>query len=284
MARLDTLTDQATDQARHAARQASPWVERLARFGYVAKGIVNGLVGVLALQMAFGVGGATTAARGALERILLAPFGRLLLAAIALGLAAYGLWRFVQAGLDTERKGSDAKGLQGRGAYAVSGLVYLALCFSVIQLLRGVGAGDGESATRDWTAWLFERPFGRWLVGLGGAGLVATGLAQFYRAYTAKFREKLRIDDLTREQESWVTRLGRLGFAARGVAFSIIGGFLIAAALHANPEEARGLGGALATLASQPFGPWLLGLTALGLAAYGVYMLAEARYRQMLVQ
>ena len=267
-----------------AARDAAPWIERLGRFGVATKGVVYIIVGVLAALAAFGAGGATTDQRGAFSWLLQQPFGRPLLAVSAIGLVGYALWRFVQAGLDTEKKGSDAKGLQGRGAYALSGLIYLVLCFSVVQLLRGVGAADGESATRDWTAWFFEQPFGRLLVGLGGAGLVATGFAQFYTAYTAKFREKLRIHDLSPEQDNWVVRLGRLGFAARGVAFTIVGGFLIAAALHANPEEARGLGGALDALASQPFGPWLLGVVALGLAAYGIYMLAEARYRRMVIR
>ena len=269
---------------RDAARDASPWIVRFGRFGVATKGVVYVLVGILAALAAFGAGGATTDQRGAFSWLLQQPLGRPLLAIAAVGLIGYALWRFVQAGLDTEGKGTDAKGLQGRGAYVLSGLVYLGLCFSVVQLLLGGGASNGDSTTRDWTAWFFDQPFGRWLVGLGGAAIVATGFAQFYRAYTAKFREKLRIDDLTPEQELWVTRLGRMGFAARGVAFTVIGGFLMAAALYARPEQARGLGGALDTLASQPFGPWLLGLTALGLAAYGVYMLAEARYRRMVVQ
>lgn len=267
-----------------AARDAAPWIERLGRFGVATKGVVYVIVGALAALAAFGAGGATTDQRGAFTWLLQQPLGRPLLMVAAIGLVGYALWRFVQAFLDTENKGSDAKGIQGRGAYVLSGLIYLVLCFSVVQLLRGVGAADGESATRDWTAWFFERPFGRWLVGLVGGALVATGFAQFYHAYKAKFREKLRIDDLSPEQERWVVRLGRLGFAARGVAFSIVGGFLIVAAVRANPEEARGLGGALATLASQPFGPWLLGLVAVGLAAYGIYMLAEARYRRMVIR
>ena len=273
-----------TRQVRQATREAAPWIERLGRLGVATKGFAYLIVGVLAALAAIGAGGATTDQRGAFAWLLEQSFGRPLLAVVAVGLVGYALWRFVQAGLDTEAKGSDAKGLQARGAYMVSGLVYLALCFSVVQLLLGAGAESGESTTQHWTAWLFERPFGRWLVGLGGAAIVATGFVQFYRAYAAKFREKLRIDDLSPDQERWVVRLGRLGFAARGLAFTIIGGFLIAAALHANPAEARGLGGALDALAAQPFGPWLLGLTAVGLAAFGVYMFVEARYRRMLAR
>jgi hypothetical protein len=284
MARLDTLTDQAVDHAQHAAHQASPWVERLARFGYVAKGIVNGLVGVLALQVAFGVGGATTDTRGTLEPILLAPFGRFLLAAIALGLALYGLWRFVQAGLDTERKGSDAKGLLTRGSYAVIGAVYLGLALSAVRLLLGAGGANSDSKYQGWTATLLARPFGRWLVVLAGLVAIGIGVYQLYQAWSAGFAEHLRLGELGTDEQNLVTRLGRIGYTARGVVFGIIGLFLILAAVREQPEQARGIGGALATLAQQPHGPWLLGAVAVGLAAYGAYVLVEARYRRLLLR
>ena len=79
-------------------------------------------------------------------------------------------------------------------------------------------------------------------------------------------------------------RLGRLGFAARGIVFSIVGALLISAAIHAEPQEARGLGGALTMLGEQSFGPWLLGVVAVGLIAYGFYILVEARYRRMVIR
>ena len=284
MARLDALPDQAADHARRTARQASPWVERLARFGYIAKGIVNGLVGVLALEVALGVGGTTTDPRGALEQILLAPFGRFLLAAIAFGLAGYGMWRFVQAGLDTERQGNEAKGLLTRGSYVIVGALYLGLAFSAVRLLFGSGGGSSDSKYQGWTATLLAKPFGRWLVVLAGLVVIGIGVFQLYQAWSAKFTEYLRLGELGADERNLVTRLGRIGYAARGVVFGIIGLFLIMAAVREQPEQARGIGGALATLAQQRYGPWLLGAIALGLAAYGAFVLVEARYRRVLLR
>jgi hypothetical protein len=286
MRQAQSSAGQAKQQAHHAVREASPWLEGFGRFGYVAKGVVYTLVGVLAAQAAIGTGGATTDARGALPQIIQAPFGQGLLAATALGLVGYGLWRFIQAGMDTENKGTDAQGLLTRGTYLIIGVSHIALALSALQLLLG-SDGDssgGDSATQDRTAWLLSQPFGQWLVGLVGVVVIGVGLYQWYQAYSAKFREQLKLAEMSSTQQRWATRLGRVGFAARGVVFGIVGGLLLAAAIHAEPQEARGLGGALTTLAEQSFGPWLLGVLAVGLIAYGSYVLVEARYRRMVIR
>lgn len=272
----------AKDSAQGAARDAKPWVERLGRAGFAAVGVVYALIGVLAAQAAIGAGGATTDPEGALGRIVRAPFGRFLLAAVTVGLIGYALWRFVQAALDTENKGTEAKGIGARTLYAGIGLVYTSLALSAARLALGSGGGGGSSP-RDWTARLMSQPFGRWLVALVGLGIVAAGLQQFSKAYKAKFREKLNLGQMSATQQQWATRAGRIGFSARGVTFGIIGAFLVIAALREQPRQARGLGGALAALADRPFGPWLLGIVALGLIAYGLFMLVQARYRRMVI-
>jgi hypothetical protein len=281
--RQNLSADRVKQVAQHEMRQARPWIEWLGRFGYAAKGIVYGVVGVLAAQAAFGAGGATTDTSGALLAILQQPFGQILLGVIAVGLAGYVVWRLVQAVADPDQKGSDAQGIVARVGYALSGLAYAGLALTAVQLILGSSnAGNGQ--TQDWTARLMAQPFGPWLVGIIGTIIVGVGLYQFYQSYTANFREKLRRAEMSAAKETWVTRLGRFGLAARGVVFVIGGIFLIRAAMQTNPGAARGLGGALATLAQQPFGPWLLGVVAAGLIAYGIYMLALARYRRMMAR
>ena len=276
--------DRAKGQAGRALREASPWLERLGRCGYAAKGLVYALIGVLAVQVAAGVGGATTDAQGALRQIFAAPFGRVLLAAIAIGLLGFALWQVVQAALDTERKGADARGLATRAAYAANGAIHVGLALSALRLLRGGASGDGDTAAQGWTARLLGWPGGALLVGLVGAGVIGFGAYQLYRAYRATFREALELGGLGADEARWVVRLGRLGHAAQGVVFGIIGAFLLVAAKGAAPGEARGLGGALAALAQQAHGQALLGLVAAGLVAHGLYLLAEARYRRMVVR
>ncbi|MEP0795412.1 DUF1206 domain-containing protein [Trichocoleus sp. DQ-A3] len=258
---------------------ASTWVERLARLGFGARGVVYATVGVLAAQAAFGAGGRTTDTEGALVTIVTQPFGKFLLAIVALGLLGYVLWRFVEAIADPENKGTDAKGLASRLGAVGSGLIYAGLAWSAIKLIMGSGGGGNSNSSQDWTARLLAQPFGQFLVGIVGAAVIGMGFYQFYRAYKAKFRKKWKVNQMSEKEQKWATFAGRFGIAARGVVFSITGLFLLQAGRLSDANQVQGLGGALATLAQQPFGPWLLGIVALGLIAYGIYNFVEARYR-----
>lgn len=261
---------------------AQPWFERLARLGFAAKGIVYFTVGVLAAQAAFGAGGETTDTSGALRTIVTQPFGKFLLGLITVGIVGFVLWRVVQTLLDPEHAGRpmNAKRIAQRLGYAISALAYSGLALTAIKLITGTDRR--QNATQDWTARLMAQPFGQILVGLTGAIVIGVGIAHFYRAFQGKFRRKFKLHQMSLAEQTWTVRLGRFGIAARGIVFSIIGIFLIQAALDADASEAKGLGDALAVLAKQPFGPWILGTVALGLIAYGIYSVVEARYRRIL--
>lgn len=257
----------------------SSWVERLGRLGYATKGAVYALVGALALAVAIGAGGQTTDPSGALETIGEQPFGLILLALITVGLAGYAFWRLFQAVKDPDREGSDAGGIAKRIGHAVAALAYFGLAIGAGQLALTSGGGGGSP--QDWTAYLLSQPFGQVLVIGVGVGVVGYSLSQLYQAYEAQFREYLKLGEMSAREDTWITRIGRFGFAARGVVFAIVGIFLVQAGLRFDPSEATGLGGALKELLKQPFGPWLLGLVAFGLIAYGLFMIAMARYRRI---
>ncbi|MCC7372668.1 MAG: DUF1206 domain-containing protein [Chloroflexi bacterium] len=266
------------------ARATRPGIEILGRLGYAAKGAVYILIGVLAVQAAVGEGGQATDQAGALTRIASLPFGKAILGLLIVGLIGYALWRTAQAAMDTEHQGSDAKGLLTRALCLGIAGTYGGLALSALKLLTsGQASASSSEKTQGWTTWLMDQPFGIWLVGLVGAAIVANGLAQFYRAYKSSLTDDLHLTDVGAQHADLVTKIGRAGYAARGVAFVMIGGFLVGAAMHHNPSEAQGLDGILATLVAQPFGPYLLGVVAIGLAAYGVFALVEARYRRMVI-
>ena len=287
MAHIRSSATQAGYQARRAEHQAAPWIEWLARLGYAAKGLVYIIIGGIAVQAALGQGDQVTGSEGALQSIARQPFGRVMLAIVALGLAGYALWRLVQAIRDPEHKGSDAKGIATRVGYAISGLIHAGLALAAGRLVFGSGSGGGgggggaEGGVDSRTAMLMQQPFGPWLVGLVGVGIIGFGLYELYRAYKTDIAKRLHLWQLDTDTRRWVVRSGRMGYAARGVVFAVIGFFLIQAAMHHNPAEARGLGGALQSLQGESYGPWLLGIVALGLIAYGAFELVKARYRRI---
>jgi hypothetical protein len=252
-------------------------LETLARLGYAARGAVSLIVGVLALLAAFGRGGGATGSKGALQTLLAQPLGDVLLAAVAVGLFGFALWRTLQSLLDADGLGTGAKAIAVRIGQAVSAIIYVGLGAFALSLIFGWGhRGGGEQSARDWTAWLLARPFGPWLVGAIGLTIAGAALGMAHKAWTASFRRHL-----APEAPSWVTTLGRLGYVARGIVFLVVAGFLMVAAWQSDPSEARGLGGALAALQVQPFGRALFGLVALGLAAFGAFEFAEARFRRI---
>ncbi|MBE9185699.1 DUF1206 domain-containing protein [Microcoleus sp. LEGE 07076] len=281
MTRRNSPTDNIKEPVRRASSQ--PWFDRLARLGYAAKGLVYFIVGFLAAQAAFGYGGKTTDTSGALTTIVSQPFGKFLLFLVTIGIVGYVLLRIVQTVLDPEHAGEkmDAKRIATRIGYAFSGLAYAGLAVTAVKLMLGSGGSSGNS-TQDWTAWFLSQPFGQWLVGLGGAVTIGIGFSYIYKAFKGKFRQNFKLHQMSSNEQTWAVRLGRLGIAARGVVFSIIGVFLIEAAKQSDASEAKGFGEALASLQQQPFGPWILGLVALGLISYGIYSVIEARYRQIM--
>jgi hypothetical protein len=263
-----------------ALREAGPWVVRLARVGYAAKGVLHLIIGGLAALAASGAGGGTTDSRGALDVVRGSAGGQVLLLAMGVGLIGYAVWAAIAAIADAERRGSGAGGLALRAGLAGRGLLYAALGVEAVRLFltsrRSTGGG-----TEHWTARILELPAGPWLVGGAGAAIIAYALWQGYRAARSDLRRRMDLSEVGPGASTWVIQLARFGIAARGVVFLLIGWFLVrAAALH-DADEAGGIDESLRALAAQPSGPLLLGTVATGLIAYGIWQLVRARYRDM---
>ncbi|MEP6892420.1 MAG: DUF1206 domain-containing protein [Gaiellaceae bacterium] len=249
--------------------------EWLARAGFVARGLIYVIIGVLALKLAAGLGGKTTNQQGALRTIAHQPFGRILLLAVAIGLGGYALWRIVRAAV-----GQHGDSALDRISGLASGLVYAGMCLIAVKLL--VGAKPSTTANpHKATAGVFGWPAGTWIVGLVGAVLIGVGLYQGYRGLSKDFLDDSKTEQMSPSGRRWFERIGILGYLARMVVFGLIGVFLIKAAVDFRAKTAIGLDGALAKLAHQPYGHLLLGVVAAGLIAFGVYSLADARYRKI---
>ncbi|MDQ6655342.1 MAG: DUF1206 domain-containing protein [Verrucomicrobiota bacterium] len=256
----------------------------LGRAGLAARGVVYMTIGALAAMAGLGLGGGKVVdQRGAVRFLAGSPFGTYLLWGVALGLAAYVLWRFSQAIIGPRDDGGTAKAIGKRLVAFGSGLAYAGIAATAFHQALGSsgGAAKGGGAQQQGAEFAMSHPLGRWIVAIVGVAVVAAGVAQFRRAYTAKFAKHLKAGAMSAAHGRWACRAGRVGYAARGVAFGIIGSFFLRAALDEKASEAGGLAQALTSLAAHPSGPALLAIVGTGLALFGVYSLIEARYRRI---
>jgi hypothetical protein len=263
-----------------AVQQGATWLVRLGRLGYIAKGLVYVVVGFLATKAAIGIGGETTDTKGALRAIGEAPFGRIALVVVAVGLIGYMGWRLASAVTDAEPRGSDARGLALRLGDAFRGVVYGSLgAWVAAYVVRG--HAESKNQTRAVTDQVLQLPAGRSLV--IGAGLVIFGYAlyQLYRAVTRKFLKRLDLSSAGERKRKWIERLGGFGIGARAAVFAMIGLLIARAGWKYDPSEAGGIDKSLDVIASQPFGSALFAVVASGLIAFGVLQFATARYRVM---
>jgi hypothetical protein len=279
-----TVATKARTAERTAKRAAdSPWADRLARLGFCARGLVYVIVGVIALQIAFGTSsrGDEASKDGALREIAERPMGSVLLAVLAAGLAGYALWRATEALWGKRDEDDEAKRSAKRAGSAAKAVLYAGFCVSTIRFIASGPPQGGDEQEQTLTARVLDWPAGQWLVGAVGVAIICGGLYLAYRGLAQKFEKRLDTSEMGPVTGAAVDVLGTVGMAAKGLVFGVAGFLLIKAAVDFDPDEATGVDGTLRTIAQQAYGQVLLTVTAIGLVAYGLYSFAEARYRQL---
>ncbi len=267
------------DLAEHQA-----WIEPLARAGLATRGIVYLIIGGFAVFAAFGPSSAE-GTEGAFATILSQPFGQILLGLVAVGFVGFAVWRFVQAYFDTDGHDRGAKGLAIRSGMVGSGLVHVVLALLAAGMVLGwdSDSGSGSDPTGRWIAAIYGAGFGQ-LLTWGVAAVVAlVGAAQIWKGYNAGFEEDFR--QCPPDVMNWVRPLGRAGNMARGITFLVIASLIFYGGLRYGSVEGGstpGLADALSAVEGYSYGWLVLLAIALGLIAFGLYSLAEARYRRII--
>jgi hypothetical protein len=254
--------------------QDSTWLDGAVRFGMVVYGVVHLLVAWLAIQLALG-DHENASQKGAMQTLAHQPFGPVLLWLVALGMFALVIWRVLETFVG-HREYEGGKRWRKRAVSAFKAVLYGYLGFLALEY--AVGSGSSGSSGTHYTATLMNQPAGRWVVGGIGAAIVVYGLSYARRGWTEKFMENLdargTIGDAGRAYR-WV---GKLGYIAKGIAFMVVGGLFVAAAVTHHAKKSGGLDDALRTVLQQPFGPFLLILIGAGIGCYGLFCFARARH------
>jgi hypothetical protein len=275
-----SVTGRARSATEHTA--ANPALELLERAGYIVRGVLYAVMGILALGLALGIGGAATDQSGSLLFITGNPFGKLVLLSVAVGLGAYSIWGFVRAIFDPLHRGKDASGVAERLGFAWSGIAYASLSLFALKLLVGAPTAKHQDGTQTAIATILSYPAGRWLaVGIGLVA-IAVGIGQFVIAYKATFKQDLKRSEMSESERKIVDQLGRMGMVARGVVFTLVGWFVFQSGLHKDATQAHGFGFAFQYLLAQPYGRVILAAVALGFIALGIHSFACARWIRLL--
>ncbi len=250
----------------------------LGRAGMICYGVIHLLVAYLAVRVAFGDGSQQADQHGAIEEIGSSGFGVFLLWVLAVGLFAFGAWQLLLAAKGYQWIDKENKRTRRRLASVGRAIVVIALGVSAVSYATGSGSGGSSNQKQQTlTAKLLALPAGPFIVALFALGIIVVAVMTAVKGIRKSFLQDLDMADLPRGTQQWVRRLGVFGYVAKGVTFGIVGVLVGIAALTHDPNQAGGMDAALRTLASQPYGPVLLCIVALGLAAFGVYCFAAAK-------
>lgn len=255
--------------------------ENIARFGIASKGFVYCLLGVLSAMAAFGGGGKKTGSSGALQTLGDNTFGNIVLVLVTLGLLCFVFWRLYQAIADPENKGNDAKAIFRRLGYAASGVFYGFIAFAAARIVfDSGGGGGGQGKNEKIVSQLLEQSYGQILVGALALIFLGKAIYQLYRAYSGKFKDKVKDSGLDQRVRNLLLKTGRVGYTARGLVIGVIAYLTFRAAITASSGPSGGTKEAFSFLQNE-FGTIVFGVIALGLVAYGIFMFVKARYREM---
>ncbi|MGA9277003.1 DUF1206 domain-containing protein [Ilumatobacter sp.] len=283
--------DVGVERAEQFARE-HPVVVKFGRIGWIAKGIVYALTGVLAVLIGIdasdgstsnGDGGQEASQTGAIARIAENPAGVIVLWVMAIGLVIYSVWRIASVLLPAD---NDLKSWLTRGGYLVSAVTYLLLAWTAVTFARAPSKSGEGSSSEDGKVESFTRDFmtnnaGRILIFVIGVVLFVIAGVFLWKAISATFTSQLLPGSVGPVSHRALVVLGRIGWVGRSAMMALIGFFLARAAVRFDPDDAQGLDGSLRKAASSGAGMWLVVALGLGLFVYGVFCILSAPKRRM---
>lgn len=250
-------------------------IDKIQTLGLASKGVVYSVIGALTALAAFDMGGSKTGKSGVINFLQQQPFGQFILYALAVGILAYALWRFYTAFADPKDKGSDGTGIAKRIGYGISGLIYLSFSVTIFLTTIGSGGSGGGGSKQKYAAQIMDKSWGPFLIGLIGVIIIGVGLYQFYKGFSGKYLKQYNIGH---DKEGIVRKAGKFGFMARGIVFGILGYLVLRAGVTQNAGMIEGTQGAFTFLQQWNYGWLLMGLVAIGLLGYGVFMVMVSKY------
>lgn len=256
--------------------------KKLAVLGYISKGIVYALIGLLALFSAFNMGGQKAGKLAVIDYLENKPFGNVLVFILGIGLICYSIWRIFESLKDPEKIGNDTKGVIKRIGFFISGCIYSIIgLIAIIDALNLISLFKSDS---DSTNSVLTGTTGALIFMVISIGLLGKGIYQFVKVYKGNFLHKFYLKSITTmAKRKYIQRIGYAGLISRGLVTIIISYFFITTGLTLNgasSNNVKGTAEAFSFIQEQAFGKWLLGTVAIGMVCYGIFMFTKAAYRK----
>lgn len=252
-------------------------VKAAARAGLIGRGVFYLLLAALAARLLVGAPGTgrQANANGALSEVATSGLGLALLAAVAVGFAAFGVVRLAGAATD------DRERRLRRLSTAGQGIVYLGCAAATTSFLLGRHATGSEQQQRRTARSVLELPGGRVLLVAAGLVVLAVCCWQLTVAVKGHYADTLHAEQMSPLVRRLTAATARIGIPARALAFAPVGVFLVLAGLRSDARQAKGLDGLLLELTRTGWGRVAVAVTAGGFVAFAAYSFLEARYRQV---
>jgi hypothetical protein len=265
-----------------ASHPATRSLRYLVGAGFVARAFTYALIGAIAVALAVDRGRppASPDQQGALSLIARAPIGKVALIAVAVGLLAYALWKLALAFVGTGPEGGGGHDLQNRVANFGGAIVYFVFCAVAVRILVD-GGGSQRAEQQHAAAGALGWPGGHWFVALAGLVMIAISVHQVLQGVLGRFAEDNKTGEMSEHERRVFLFVGRVGLTARALVFALVGYFLVRTAIDFKPSEGVGIDGTLEQLRQLSYGPWVLGLIAVGMFVFALFSLFEARYQRL---
>jgi hypothetical protein len=267
-----------TTRAETTGRQAhdSEWIDRAARIGLIAYGLVHLVIAWLAIQLALGDKEGSADSKGAVQQLKEQPLGEALVWAVAVGMFLLAIWQALES-IFGYRDEEGFTQVRKRLTAAGKAVAYVVIGLTAVHAATG-SSSSGKNGSDSMTAKVMDWPGGQVIVCLVGVGIIGAGAYLVYRAWTEKFAKHINAEGKSGQTGSAYLWFGKAGYTAKGVTFGIVGSLFLYAGLTHEAKKSGGLDQALHKVLQQPFGPFLLVVIALGLACYGLFCFARARH------